>query len=386
MYHSTLELCSVLACCLLLVGLVGCSSDGEGPTAPPAPTPTAAGATVTGQVVAGNQPGMTVRIQGTDVSAPVGGAGRFSLSEVPVGNQTLVFAAGSSEASAPLDGVQNRERIELQVQIQGSTATITSMDRQVEGEDDGAEVDLNLQVSPDDWNVNWVRSNGTVAAFLRGPGFEDVDLDSLLLVGDDPAAEPLEPLEVTRQGDHVRARFAQADAFRTLLEPEPGDFKTVTILFTVDGEEMELTHDIVVVGPGEDDEEDEGEDDEPEDEEPEDDPDDGVVDLRLQLAPDVWNTNTPNGNGNLQALIRGSGFDRVDLDSIELVGTDPDAAPLAPASASIQGNHVQARFSRADAYATLDEPESGDTHTVTVRLTVEGEPFEVSTDVRIVGP
>ncbi len=75
----------------------------------------------------------------------------------------------------------------------------------------------------------------------------------------------------------------------------------------------------------------------------------------------------------------------MDLDSIELVGTDPDAEPLEPTSARIVGNHVQATFSRADAYATLDEPESGETHTVIVRLTVEGEPFELAADVRIVG-
>jgi hypothetical protein len=88
-----------------------------------------------------------------------------------------------------------------------------------------------------------------VSAFIRGSGFERIDLDSIVLIGTDPAAEPLEPTRVDRQGNHVRAFFAQSAAIGILDTPQPGEVHTLTIELTVEGEPVTLTADVRVVGP-----------------------------------------------------------------------------------------------------------------------------------------
>lgn len=115
------------------------------------------------------------------------------------------------------------------------------------GEDD--EVDLDLAIQPDHWNVNWVHSQGTVSALIRGKGLSEVDLSSIELVGTDQNAEPLKPLRATRSGNHIRAFFASKDAFETLDTPKSGEVHELTIRLTAAGKEVELTDKIRVAGP-----------------------------------------------------------------------------------------------------------------------------------------
>jgi hypothetical protein len=50
------------------------------------------------------------------------------------------------------------------------------------------------------------------------------------------------------------------------------------------------------------------------------------------------------------------------------------------------GNHVQAFFGKADAYHTLLDPAPGQTHTITIKLTVDGAAQELTDDIQVVGP
>ncbi len=115
--------------------------------------------------------------------------------------------------------------------------------------------DLRLEIQPDAWNTNWVRSNGTVTALIRGSNLGAIDLDSIVLVGTDGAAEDLELLRVGRQGNHIRAFFAKDDAFETLDTPAPGETHEIVIRLTIEGVadapdvEKELKDTIRVVGP-----------------------------------------------------------------------------------------------------------------------------------------
>jgi len=383
-----------LACGLiLLLGFAGCSSDSKrnnGPTAPPGPGNTA-GAQIDGQVTTGGADGMTVTVRGTGLQTVLDAAGAFSFLAVPPGDQVLLFATAAGDAALGVPGVRSNEHIELTLSLQGATATLESIERQVtdddEGEDaedngegDGPQVDVFLQVSPDTWNTNWVHSSGTVEAFLRGPDFRLIDLDSIELIGDDPDAEPVSPVNARAAGNHVLARFAKSEAFESLLDPQPGDVVEVIVRFSaeVDGEvvEEERVAEVRIVGPG-----DEGEDD---GEDGDDGEDEG--ELTLQVSPSNWNTNWPKSSGTVQVFFRGSGFDQIDLDSIELIGDDPDAAPLSPESANLAGNHVLARFGKAEAFATLDDPHSGDTREIILRFTLDGEEQELTHEIRIVGP
>ncbi len=115
--------------------------------------------------------------------------------------------------------------------------------------------DLRLEIQPDVWNTNWARSNGTVTALIRGSNLGAIDVDSIVLVGTDGAAEELEPLRVQRVGNHVRAFFAKEDAFDTLDTPAPGEIHEIVVRLTIEGVadapdvEKELKDTIRVVGP-----------------------------------------------------------------------------------------------------------------------------------------
>lgn len=118
------------------------------------------------------------------------------------------------------------------------------------GGDDGS-VNVSLRFQPDVWNVSWRRARGTVTALLRGPDVGKIDRDSIVLVGTDPDAEPLEPQRVQRQGKQLRVFFRKSDAIRTLDTPARGETHELILRFTSGEEAGELKDEIRVVGPGE---------------------------------------------------------------------------------------------------------------------------------------
>ncbi len=235
---------------------------------------------------------------------------------------------------------------------------------------------MTLAMQPDVWNTNWEHSNGTVSALIRGGDVSKIDLDSIVLVGTDEEAEALEPTRVQRGGGQVRAFFAKDDALATLDTPERGEKHEVAVEFVIvedDDTETEktLTDMVRIVGPAGDDE---GEDDEEE------------LDLSLAIQPDSWNVNWVRSNGTVSALIRGEGLADIDLATIVLVGTDPEADPLPALRASRQGNHVRAFFAKDDAFDTLDTPRPGEMHEIIIRFTAAEAEEELTDRIRVVGP
>jgi hypothetical protein len=138
----------------------------------------------------------------------------------------------------------------------GTSATKTELKDNVRivgpggGDDDGGgnQGETELQIQPDDWNLNWQHSSGQVHAFLRGGDLSTVDLTTVRLVGDKAGADPLKPLDVRRVGHQIVARFSQSAAFATLDDPHAGQKHTVKITFTADGKSGELSDVIRVVG------------------------------------------------------------------------------------------------------------------------------------------
>lgn len=358
-------------------------ADGVGHAAPP---PAGGGRqAVTGRDETGA--GVLVSIQGTGISATADAQGRFRLDGVPGGNRLLVFDHGGGTASLLVEAIRQRESIDLDVTVSGSNVQVNSMTRDGGEERTLDPAALSLSLDPGEWNLNYDRSQGTVEAFLRGEGFDLVDLDTIEMEGDGDGG-PLAAESASRQGDHVHARFAKNRVLDLLADPAPGSMHTVVVTFMEAGgdERFELEAQVTIAN---DDEEDDGEDDgeDGEDDEGEDDEgDDAVVELTLDMQPDSWNTNWLRSNGTVSALIRGSGFDRVDLDSIVLVGSDPAAGELAPERADAQGNHVRAFFAQSDAFLTLLDGDTGQTHVITIRFTVEGEEMELTDTIRTVGP
>ena len=335
--------------------------------------------------------GITVTVAGTSISTMTDAGGFFTLNGVPEGDQSLVFSTDTDSGALDLMGIQPQEQIQLEVVLQGSQVNVTSMQRSSSGDagEEGGTLDvdaLSLQLAPDEWNLNYQNSSGTVAAFIRGEGRNLIDLGSIEMLGDNSGADPLPASNASAQGDHVRARFAKNRVIDLLQDPAPGTMHTITIQFldTEGGGPYALTGEIVI----EDDDDEGGDEGEEEGEEEEEEEEGGEIDLTLEIQPSNWNTNWQNnGNGTVSALIRGEGFEDIDLDSILLIGDHPEDAEVSPTSATRQGNNVRARFRQQAAIGSLDDPRPGETRTVTVTFTVNGgEPMELTFDVRINGP
>jgi uncharacterized repeat protein (TIGR01451 family) len=73
--------------------------------------------------------GLTVAVVGTDLSAAVESSGHFQISGVPAGNVQLKFRNAAVDAIAQLSNVAQGDFIEIQVQVNGSSAVIVNENR-----------------------------------------------------------------------------------------------------------------------------------------------------------------------------------------------------------------------------------------------------------------
>jgi hypothetical protein len=240
------------------------------------------------------------------------------------------------------------------------------------GGQDGRGGALTLEIQPDAWNTNWVHSEGTVQAFVRGGDVAKIDTSKVELVA--PSGDTLDPSRARVAGGQLVAFFAKDDAFKLLgKDVHSGDKVELKLRVTVGDKEQELTDTIRIVGP------------EPSDDDG-DDGDDNGGELELNIQPDDWNTNWAHSGGQVKAFLRGDGFKDIDLDTVRLVGDKADAKPLKPVDVRRVGQQVVASFSKSAAFATLDDPDSGETHTVKITFKLKDADKELSEDVHVVGP
>jgi hypothetical protein len=107
--------------------VAGCGGGSSSPTAPTG----GAGATIAGTVsrASGGSSGLTVSVSNTNLSAAVEGGGHFQINGVPNGDVQLRFSDQTMNASAQIANVRQTDFIEIQVQVNGATATIVSETR-----------------------------------------------------------------------------------------------------------------------------------------------------------------------------------------------------------------------------------------------------------------
>ncbi len=289
---------------------------------------------------------------------------------------------GDDASAAPLDATQatlqsNRVRAEfdkigvmsrLQNPSAGSEHTIsvsflrsTGSQRQevnarvsVPSSQSAAAVDpanLAVELSPAEWDLGFADSSGQVMAFVRGQGIESIDLDSFILTGDNGSTAPLEALSTTREGNHVKARFAKSGVIALLLNPAAGTTHTVTLGFMETGGTTWLEIEVTVVIT----------DDEENPIDPE--------ELSLEIDPVEWSMNFSNSSGWVKGFITGEGIENIDLTSIELAGDNGSVSPLAASQAALNGDHIEARFDKSQVIGLLLNPAPGTSHTLTVTFT-----------------
>ncbi len=134
-----------IATALVITTLAVACGGSKSPTAPSTGTPAANnapappsigvanGATIAGTVVgvSGGQrigihpagAGATVSVMGTNVSSPIDASGRFTLNGVPSGDVQLQVTGAGVTATLTLTGVTDHERIEITIQVSGSSAS-----------------------------------------------------------------------------------------------------------------------------------------------------------------------------------------------------------------------------------------------------------------------
>jgi len=107
---------------LAIAALTGCTGS---PT-----SPSEAGATIAGTVSRStSSAGLTVAVLGTDLSAVVENSGHFQIDRVPAGDVQLKFKDAGTDATARVSNVAPDQFIEIQVQVNGSSATIVNESR-----------------------------------------------------------------------------------------------------------------------------------------------------------------------------------------------------------------------------------------------------------------
>ena len=347
---------------LLAFGLAACSGESQGPTAPEfekslAPVTAAAAAENPAEPTVGKPAATRARL----AERVAGGGPASEGADEPV----AAVAAGRGNGKPKPPGDNGNGGNGNGGNGNGGNGNGNG------GNGNGGQGELRVELQPNTWNTNWANSQGTVSALIKGSGFGDIDPSSVELVGTDGAEAALPAERVQTAGNHLRAFFRMADAIDTLDTPTRGETHIVTLRFTADGETVELTAQVRIVGPAG------GNDDEEDDEEEE---------LSLTIQPDVWNTNWARSAGTVSFLLRGSDLDSIVDASIFLVGTDAAAVPLAPVRLQRAGNHVRAFFGKAAALATLDTPAAGETHEIELQFTDASGAVVLVDTVRIVGP
>lgn len=124
------------ASCVALLLAIACGGGFDSPTGPSS-DPT--GATITGTVngshamsappagFAAAPPGLTVSVVGTNLSSAVDASGQFNIAGVPSGNVQLLFKdPATTNATVQLPNVGQDELIEIQVNVNGTNATIVN--------------------------------------------------------------------------------------------------------------------------------------------------------------------------------------------------------------------------------------------------------------------
>jgi len=111
-----------IASFLAFAVMTGCTGGSGNPGSPSG----GAGATIAGTV---NRSAETVTVASTSLSAAVDGSGHFQIGGVPMGNVQLKFKGAAVDATAQVSNVAPDEFIEIQVLVNGGSATILNESR-----------------------------------------------------------------------------------------------------------------------------------------------------------------------------------------------------------------------------------------------------------------
>lgn len=302
-----------------------------------------------------------VSIKDTSLRACPDMNGEFHMDGVPTGDQCLEVDVGDNKSLIDIADIQSKEEIRMQLQVQEDNSVILQdMTRDKKDSED-----LQLEIRPKKWNIDWENSMDEGHARIYGAGFETISY--VEIKGPTGIVIPVTRIEIG--GVYYKAFFSQSAAIAAIPDPQRGDFCEITVTVSQDSETHVLTYTIEIVGA-----------------KPEpDDPAEPEVDLTMDISPDQWNTNWTKSNGYVTVRIRGVGFDEI-LPGVTIMNYN-GGPPISPYQDGIQGSSYSAKFHKKDAIALFADPKKGDAYSVDVTVQFSSSTtLTMSYTISIVGP
>jgi hypothetical protein len=234
--------------------------------------------------------------------------------------------------------------------------------------------DFRVRIQPSKWNINWANSMGLVTVRISGEGFEEINPDTLWLVG--PEGAVTGPPSKAKVGPYsVVAKFLKSEAIGIILEPQRGVSYDIQVMGQFNDEtDLDLPiAEIIVVGKKY-----------------------LAGDLSLVIRPKKWNIAWGNDDDNgddsenvVTARISGERFQEIDPASVQMAYPDGGMPPISPIPGSYEFGGVSfvIKFNQSDAIGLIPDPKRGDPPHL---IHVSGEftdltPFDVTYSITISG-
>jgi hypothetical protein len=351
---------SALAIFILLITAISCKRN-VSPFVPEIDTAEQAGkAKLVGNIVLTGSDikdfsSINIGVRGTNLRVNPDERGDFRIDNLHSGDILLEVDIRSSLSYISINDVKSNDEIDVKMEVLANDKVILKE----KTKKDKSKKALYVTVKPYKWNTDWEDSSDEVTARIYGKGFDDIVGESVQMVG--PEGDMIESFSFDSGGNSFVVKFLQKDAIAIILDPKPGESHEIQVTGEFsDGTSFELTDTVIIAGKK------------------------SEGDLFLEIEPHKWNTSWVNSEGVVTAKITGEGFDRINPDTVKMIGPEGDEIPFQ--SYEIAGNCFMAKFLKKDALSIIPEPVSGDIHEIQVIGALsDGESFELTEVIIIAG-
>jgi len=232
--------------------------------------------------------------------------------------------------------------------------------------------EFRVRIQPFKWNINWANSMGLVTVRISGEGFEEINPETLMMVG--PEGAVTGPPSKAQVGPYsVVAKFLKSEAIGIIPEPQRGVPYEIQVMGQFnDGTEfgpLIADTNIFVVGKKS-----------------------LAGDLSLVIRPKKWNiawgNDEGNNDGEVTARISGEGFQDIDPASVQMAYPDGGLPPINPIPGSYEFGGVSfvIKFNQSDAIGLIPDPKNGDSSTIHVTGSLsDGTTFNLPDKITIKG-
>jgi hypothetical protein len=286
-----------------------------------------------------------VGVKGTSLYTNPDGNGNFLIENLPIGNIVVEVSVQSDMSDIQIDDVKSGEQIRITVEVQSNNqAVLANMER-----DEKFTGELQVQIQPNKWNLDWVDSEDKVVAKISGDGHDTIQTTSVEIFGPDGILKiENTSLEFDVGGTYFQVIFSRKDAIGLIDEPLTGMEYDITVKSTdgIGNVLFALTDTIEIVGkmPRESEE------------------------LSIQVNPKKWNINLEKSSGTVMVKFWGDGYDQIVPSTVRMIG--PDAVGIIPAASNLTDDHLIVKFSKKEALSIIPDPTPGEKPII---ITITGE-------------